>query len=328
MVSAWIGVLLMVCAAHGADDAPVAEGREIPPQFAPFEYLLGSWKGTGQPTANRVRGWDESHAWAWKFEKGKPSALSVTMKGNRVLSKAQLAFDGATQKYTLGGSDPRGKPVAFAGRLDKTGKRLTIDRLGPTSDGAKQQLTLFPNSNFVRYSLWISEQERGAPQFKRTIEAGLTKEGEAFAAGSTASNLPKCIVTGGAATMTVSYQGKSFPLCCTGCRDEFNENPEKYIKKAALLAGSSGKGAPLKPSARPSKDDGSFDGLLDEPKSKPDAPDDGSTKAAALLRLGQNLEKARKPTAALAKYRQIVEEYPNTPAARSAAERIKALTPP
>ena len=70
------------------------------------------------------------------------------------------------------------------------------------------------------------------------IEVGLTKEGESLAAGSTSTERPKCIVTGGAATMTLSYQGRTFPICCTGCRDEFNENPEKYIKKASLLLGS------------------------------------------------------------------------------------------
>src|SRR5262249_7520975 len=80
-------------------------------------------------------------------------------------------------------------------------------------------------------------QEPGAPQFKVAVETGQTKEGEAFAAGSSAADLPKCVVTGGAATLTVSYQGKTYPLCCSGCRDEVNENPEKYIKKAALLAG-------------------------------------------------------------------------------------------
>ncbi len=31
--------------------------------------------------------------------------------------------------------------------------------------------------------------------------------------------------------MTVSYQGKSYPICCSGCRDEFNEDPEKYVKR-------------------------------------------------------------------------------------------------
>ena len=32
--------------------------------------------------------------------------------------------------------------------------------------------------------------------------------------------------------MTVSYKGKTYPVCCSGCRDEFNDNPEKYAKKA------------------------------------------------------------------------------------------------
>src|SRR5439155_4634266 len=76
----------------------------------------------------------------------------------------------------------------------------------------------------------------GAPQFSRLMEAGLLREGEAFASGGAAANLPRCILTGGAASMTVSYQGKSYPVCCTGCRDEFNDNPEKYIKLAALKA--------------------------------------------------------------------------------------------
>ena len=59
-----------VSAARGADDA-----REVPEAFAPFEYLIGSWKGNGVPSANRVRGWNESHAWAWRFEN--PNRLEV-----------------------------------------------------------------------------------------------------------------------------------------------------------------------------------------------------------------------------------------------------------
>src|SRR6185437_9534403 len=190
---------------------------------------------------------------------------------------------------------------------------------------------------FVRYTVQVADREPGAPQYKRTVEVSLTKEGEAFAAGSAATDLPKCVVTGGAATMTVSYQGKSFPLCCSGCRDEFNDNPEKYIKKAALRAGAGGKPAVKAASSAVDKDDGTFDGLVDEPKPKPapraaGAPGDGSdppkaaaraaagkaadpaARAASLLRLGRNLEKAKKSAAALAYYRQVVKDYPGTPA--------------
>jgi YHS domain-containing protein len=29
----------------------------------------------------------------------------------------------------------------------------------------------------------------------------------------------------------VSHKGETYWVCCSGCRDAFNENPEKYIKE-------------------------------------------------------------------------------------------------
>jgi TolA-binding protein len=51
-------------------------------------------------------------------------------------------------------------------------------------------------------------------------------------------------------------------------------------------------------------------------------------KAERLMVLGRNLEKAKKPSASLPYYRQVVKEYPDTPQAKEAAARIKALEPP
>jgi YHS domain-containing protein len=199
----------------------------------------------------------------------------------------------------------------------------------------------------------FDHQEPGAPQFKNATAIGLTKEGESFAAGGSAADLPKCIITGGTASMTVMYQGKTYAICCSGCRDEFNDNPEKYVKKAALRAEAGAGKTPVQAAAsRVGKDDGSFDGLVDEkprPKAAPRssrpsaapkaaAPEeptaaskpaaDGAAKAAALLKLGQNLEKGGKPAAALKYYQQIVKEHPETPSAKTAAARIKAIANP
>jgi YHS domain-containing protein len=344
----------LTAATEWSGDEPSA-GREIPAPFAPFEYLIGSWKGMGVPTANKLKGWSETHAWAWRFEKGAPVGLTVTFQGDKVLTRGQLAYDAASKRYTLTGTGTDDKPLTFSGALDASGKQLVLDRVGAAPDGSRQRLTLYPNASFIRYTLRVSEQEPGAPQFKTAIDVGLTKEGEAFAAGGAAADLPKCIVTGGAATITVSYQGKTFPLCCTGCRDEFNDNPEKYIKKAALRAEAAGK-APAK-AATSAKDDGAFDGLIDGPKgvsaaasansktaskkapgAQPEAEkekpataagkaDDASSRAASLLKLGQNLEKAGKAAGALGYYRQVVKDYPGTASARTAAVRIKALIP-
>ena len=173
--------------------------------------------------------------------------------------------------------------------------------------------------------------------------------------------------------MTVSYQGQSYPICCTGCRDEFVENPEKYLKLLSLKARSpqaEAKPGPSKGSSV-SRFEDAFAGDVDpsgakpaakmpqgdlsgptgksettpgegdaasatagakrgattktKPKSKPITPDQLAARGATLLRLGQNLEKSGKTAAALKQYQQIVKEYPNTPASRSAADRIKVL---
>jgi hypothetical protein len=49
----------------------------------------------------------------------------------------------------------------------------------------------------------------------------------------------ECVVSGGLGTMPVSYKGETFYVCCSGCKDAFVENPEKFIKefKAKKAAG-------------------------------------------------------------------------------------------
>ncbi|MFO0909662.1 MAG: hypothetical protein U0794_15170 [Isosphaeraceae bacterium] len=350
------GLLLVVvfaAASRARDDEPAASAvsSEVPPAFAPFEYLIGSWKGAARPTANPTRGWPETHAWAWAFDKGVPTGLAVTLQGNRQLASARLTFDAKASQYTLEGRTGDGKPVRFTGALDATRKQLVLDRVGTGGSEAKQRLTLYPNSNRIRYSLLVKEQEPGAPQYKNTVEIGLTKEGEALA-GTSSADLPKCIITGGAATMRVSFQGQSFPVCCSGCVDEFNANPEKYIKKASLRRVETAK-TPEKPRSSINKDDDAFNGLADDapakpatitrpspsgamkkpataepptPKTKPAlAPAEAERRASSALKLGENLEKRGNTTAALGYYRQVVTDYPNTAAARTAAQKIQAL---
>ena len=61
-----------------------------------------------------------------------------------------------------------------------------------------------------------------------------------------------------------------------------------------------------------------------KPGSKP-ATSTPVARAAGLLRIGQNLEKSGKTEAALANYKRIVKDFAETPAAKTARERIKAL---
>ncbi len=356
---------------------------DIPAPLAPLEYLIGRWKGRGVPkdnAAKRFQGWSETHVWAWSFTQGKPSGLTLTIEGGKILASARLTYDETRGDYRLEGVEPRpsNTRVAYEGRLDKSSKHLELEYLGETNKAGKPagvlRLAIWPNANFIRYIMAHELKEPGSAQFSRLIEVGLTKEGESLAGSSASAERPKCIVTGGAATMTLSYQGRAFPICCTGCRDEFNENPEKYIKKASLLsampAGKSAAGQPSpksvsrfedafaadvaepatdradKPAAAPksAKKKKAADPPRDEmsekktssPSDKPNAGDIDSrssaaklaSRAASLLKLGQNLEKAGKTTAATEYYRRIVKEFARTPSAKTAEARLKALDRP
>jgi YHS domain-containing protein len=339
------GGLAALCAVAAEAPRPA-----IPEPFARFEHMIGSWKGQAVNTANRLKGWEETHAWAWKFAKGTPVGMSLDLSKDKVLARAVLSFDERAKVYHLDGTDAAGMPVAFAGKFDPASKSLVLDRTGSSAGAVKDRLIIRPNANKIRYVLDFDQKEPGAPQYKRVITANLGKEGESFAAGAAAADLPKCILTGGAATMTVSYQGKSYPVCCSGCRDEFNENPEKYAKKAALMAEQAGK-TPVKAAAsKVGKDDGAFAGLdEDAPKAndKPGAaarpavkakavePSDSTgedaaaakraARAASALRIAQSLDKAGKTAAALKYYKQVVKDYPGTAQAKTAAARVKAL---
>ena len=339
------GVAMLSLASVAASASPADE--EVPGPFARFESLIGGWKGTAQSSANRFKGWQEKHSWAWKFAKGMPVGMTLTIEGGKVFSRGELSFDPKTSRYTLAATDPAGKPITFSGTPTPDGKGLALDRTTPTAEG-KQRLTIRPTSGGIRYTMLVDLQAAGAPQYKNALLVGLTKEGESFAAGGEAANLPKCILTGGSASMSVTFNGKSYPVCCTGCRDEFNENPEKYVARAEAKASAGGDNpATVAKPAAPSRGASEFEGLVDEPKAKAmpkgsrpkaDAPaddkpspksaprkDSPEAKAASDLRLAQAFERASKPKQALDTYKGIVKKYPETDAAKTAADRIKAL---
>jgi YHS domain-containing protein len=339
------------CESPSRGQDTVSQERELPRAFAPLEFLIGRWKGQGvrkDDPALRFRGWTETHTWAWLFAKGKPIGMSLTVNGGRVLDRATLTFDENQGRFRLEGKTAQGA-VEFAGALDSTGKLLTLT--SADKDG-QVRITLRANSNYVRYTLRLERKDQSAAVYSPLIEIGLTKEGESFAAGSTAAERPRCIVTGGAATLTVSYNGQSYPICCTGCRDEFNENPEKYLKKLALKTKAAGTGNDQPQSSRVSRFEDAFardveepaarpkteqakgampgaevakDKVADKPARKSRTPEKSATRAATALRAGQSLEKSGNSAAALKWYKQLVKDYPATAQAKAAAERIKAL---
>lgn len=223
----------------GCDSPKAVAPKEA---LQPFNVLVGSWKGSGMPEGTkeeRVAGaWEETVSWEWKF-KDRDAWLEVTFTKGKYFTKGELRYAPNKDKdakeptrftLTLTGTDK--STSTYAGSLTDKDKVLALTRTdGPASEEQRLVFSLLHhNRHLYRFE---TRPANTTVAFTRKYQVGATKEGVAFA---DVPKGPECIVSGGLGTMKVTYKGKDYYVCCSGCRDEFRADPEKYIKEAEAKA--------------------------------------------------------------------------------------------
>jgi hypothetical protein len=214
-------LLLRALPAFGAEkQTPLAA-------LKPFNDLIGTWKATGIPEGTREekqRGfWTESMRWSWRF-KGDDAWLTVSFDNGKYFTRGKLRHLAEKNEYQLTLTTPDKADLAFTGKLDD--RRLTLTRQDEKTKETQMLVISLLHENRFLYRYEVKPQ--GKTLFTRRYQVGATKEGVAFAAGD---GRPECIVSGGLGTITVRYKDKTYHVCCSGCRDAFNEDPEKFIKE-------------------------------------------------------------------------------------------------
>jgi YHS domain-containing protein len=215
---------------HAAFFLPADEPAKQSPKEAlqAFNDLIGSWRAVGEPEGTRQekqRGfWTESLRWRWQF-KSDEAWLKVAVEKGKHFTKGELRYLPDRDLFQLTLSTVANETVAFQGRLKD--HVLTVEREEETKKETQRLiLTMLHGTRFLyRYEV----RPQGRSFFTRIYQVGATKEGVAFAASGNTN--PVCVVSGGLGTIKVSYKGETYYVCCTGCRDAFNDDPEKYIKE-------------------------------------------------------------------------------------------------
>jgi hypothetical protein len=193
----------------------------------PFNVLVGSWKGSGAPEGTkeeRAAGlWSETTTWGWQFLDD-DAWLTVTFEKGKYFTDGELRYNSekGTYQFVLKTTDK--KKQTFSGTLKE--KILTLDRTDAPA-GEEQRLVfslLHHNRHLYRFETKAANSALG---FTKIWQVGATKAGVPFAE---VAKGPECVVSGGLGTMKVTYKGKDYYVCCTGCRDAFKDNPEKWIK--------------------------------------------------------------------------------------------------
>lgn len=219
----WRLILALVAVLFLGADGPDAAARRNADKeaLAPLQALVGSWRGAGQPRRGSTEGaWVEKGEWTWKFTAGSAALVwssrdakytgAATLKPGAKAGEFQLSVqptpDGATLEY-VGTMEPEG-PLVLTALKSVTGQpeRITLR----TVARGDRLVTLYERKSSI------------GEGFTRLAEVGYTRQGSQFGKGA---SFPECVVTGGFGSMTVNFEGKSYFVCCTGCRDIFQMDP-------------------------------------------------------------------------------------------------------
>lgn len=208
-------------AATSAADDKAAASKE---QLAKVQKLVGQWRGVGQPQRGSTKdSWVEEADWAWEFE-GEISLIAKLPKG-KYFSSLMLLPGKTSDEYALAATRADdGKVVWYRGSLDAD-ERLVLNAEEEAA-GIPSRLSFRFVAGGDRLLVVLERKAEAGEQFVRLAEVGYTRRGSGFGKGS---SQPECVVTGGLGTIEVSYEGKTYYVCCTGCQAYFNENPAEVL---------------------------------------------------------------------------------------------------
>lgn len=205
--------------ASGAAETPAQKAKRVLQEEA--GEFIGMWKGEGKDGDKNF--WKEEADWGWKFKEG-DAWIAFKVDGNKALADGTLRYDSKAKQFTLTTKNAEGKELVYTGKFNSR-RELLLEATEPTSKDY-HKLKLYTVANGARMILKDEVKEGGKGLPSVAFESALTKEGESFAGGKKKN---ECIVTGGLGTIAVSFGGKTYFVCCSGCRDEFNADPKKYV---------------------------------------------------------------------------------------------------
>lgn len=191
---------------------------------------VGSYKGNGSPEKPRPdpnETWAERVNWSWRF-KGEDCWLQMEVEKGKYFKRADLRYLPAKELYQLTAVATDGQTLIYEGKLKD--EILVLDRVEPGTKET-QRLRMNMAGDGARFIYRLERKRPGRTIFAKEYKVECSKEGESLSGGGKKN---ECIVTGGVGTIAISYKGTTYYVCCSGCRDAFQEDPEKYVREYNL----------------------------------------------------------------------------------------------
>ncbi len=223
--------------------------RAVVNALQPLQVLLGDWRWITRRDFGGSKKSGEDLKWVWDFQtdETQPSLTATSaihpyfqqvwltyLPDDEMFQTTARAADGQTRVFRgtwTDGGEPReesdGKKVQHTCKMQ-------LVQVSP-DDGDQWQLVVNQLDN-NQYLTNLTRRPTTGKQFGPLDVIRQQRLGTSFAVADSDNPGPKCIISGGLGSMTVSYKGKSYPVCCSGCAAAFNDDPEKWLAKLAARA--------------------------------------------------------------------------------------------
>lgn len=186
--------------------------------------FVGSWTGDGKTEGLKKQIWQESVEWGWKFKKDDVSMV-LKFKDSKHFKSGDLRYNLAKKNYELTLVDLKDQKLVFEGDMDKDS--LVLEYTDPKTKDV-QRLRINVAGDGVFLNLASAKKASGKTLYSPEFKVSYKMDGASLGARE---KKQECVVSGGLGTSAVTYKGQTYYVCCSGCRDAFNENPEFYIKQ-------------------------------------------------------------------------------------------------
>ena len=213
--------------------------RAVVVAMHPLQVMLGTWKGTTQREFGDFKALDKP-AWVWDFQTDRSQpALVMTSTDSPYIRQGRLTYLPETEVFRFTIEDAEGKTRTLEGTFRQAVREFQGDdqkmhvayELELTQTDAEsprdQWQIVFNQQENNRYLLEMARNRSN--RFLRYDTVATQREGTSFGTSDEGYGERECIISGGLGTMQVSYKGRSYWVCCTGCQAAFNDDPESWL---------------------------------------------------------------------------------------------------
>ncbi|GAB4153681.1 MAG: hypothetical protein Tsb009_30110 [Planctomycetaceae bacterium] len=228
---------------NGSNAKPITSASAedaIRDALKPLQIVIGTWNGVTNKVIGNFKAL-ENPKWQWDFSQKNQPALAFVSPKSPYLRKGRLTYRTDSQKFELTATDAEGVERVYQGtftepvrdvpgdgkHLERTFK-LTLQQIKP-EPGKREPIVKIDLQQRNNNRYWLIVHRKTGSRIAKWDTVGNQRDGTAIAASLDDYGDRTCVVTQGLGTMTVSYNGKTYYVCCSGCKKTFEEDPAKWV---------------------------------------------------------------------------------------------------